>query len=187
MNDDNQQNRFDEHGCQGETCQRQDSQSRPAGPQLARRTVLGVGAAGMAGVALAACGSSAGSGASATAAASTQAGGSSTPTSSGAPAEPGQGSPAGPTSAVPVGGAAIVRAGDTGFVVAQPTAGNFVAHSAICPHQGCLCSSVEGMTAICPCHGSRFNAESGAVEKGPATTGLVAANVFVSGDQMTIS
>lgn len=88
---------------------------------------------------------------------------------------------------MPVGGAAIVRAGDTGFVVAQPTAGNFVAHSAICPHEGCLCSSVEGMTAVCPCHGSRFNAESGAVEKGPATTGLVPANIFVSGGQMTIS
>ena len=187
MSDDCQRDCTDGHVCQGETCQRQDSHPRAGGPQLARRTVLGVGAAGMAGVALAACGSSAGSGASASAATSTPAGGSSTPTSQAATTEPGQGSPAGSTSAVPVGGAAIVRAGDTGFVVAQPTAGNFVAHSAICSHQGCLCSSVEGMTAICPCHGSRFNAESGAVEKGPATTGLAAANVFVSDGQMTIS
>ena len=173
-----------EHVCEGQC---QDSQTFPGEPRIARRTVLGVGAAGVAGVALAACGSAGSSGSSASAATSASAGGgSSTAASSAGTAQAGQGSPAGPTSAVPVGGAAIVRAGDTGFVVAQPTAGNFVAHSAICPHEGCLCSSVEGMTAVCPCHGSRFNAESGAVEKGPATTGLVPANIFVSGGQMTI-
>ena len=62
----------------------------------------------------------------------------------------------------------IVPVGGTAYVVAQPTAGNYVAHSAICPHQGCLCNAVQSGKAICPCHGSEFNVQTGAVEKGPA-------------------
>ncbi len=44
--------------------------------------------------------------------------------------------------------------------------------SAICTHQGCTVSSVAHGTIDCPCHGSRFNAMTGAVAQGPATRSL---------------
>ena len=138
---------------------------------LGRRTVLGVGVAGAAGLALAACGGSSDAGGSA---------------SSAAPAG-GTPQPGGSTSQVPVGGVAIIPVGDTAYVVAQPTEGEFVAHSAVCPHQGCLCNEVAGSKAICPCHGSEFNAETGAVEKGPATQGLAAATVTVTDGTLELS
>jgi nitrite reductase/ring-hydroxylating ferredoxin subunit len=131
---------------------------------LGRRTVLGLGLAGAAGVALAACGNSA----------------ESTGTPSSATSGGGTPTPGGSSSQVPVGGAAIIPVGDTAYVVAQPTQGQFVAHSAVCPHQGCLCNEVAGSKAICPCHGSEFNTETGAVEKGPATKGLAPATVTVT-------
>lgn len=33
------------------------------------------------------------------------------------------------------------------------------AYSARCPHLGCRIDRVEGRTLVCPCHGSRFDAE----------------------------
>jgi nitrite reductase/ring-hydroxylating ferredoxin subunit len=88
---------------------------------------------------------------------------------------------------VPVGGAAIVKSGSTAYVVAQPTAGQFVAHSAVCPHAGCLCNQISGAEAVCPCHGSRFNATTGAVVRGPAKTGLAPANVTADGGTLQLS
>lgn len=81
----------------------------------------------------------------------------------------------GPAKDVPAGGAASFtdpRTGDPSIVI-QATAGKFVAFDAVCPHAGC---SVEydqsAALIICPCHGSQFNAATGAVEAGPAATGL---------------
>ncbi len=144
-----------------------------------RRTVLAVGMAGAAGLALAACGSS---GSSSPSSQQTSGGASGSSASGG-------GTPvdAGSASQVPVGGAAIVPAGSTAFVVAQPTSGNYVAHSAVCPHQGCLCNQVQGKNVVCPCHGSEFDAESGAVVKGPAKTGLAPAQVKVTNGNLSIS
>jgi Rieske Fe-S protein len=48
-----------------------------------------------------------------------------------------------------------------------------VAFDAVCPHAGCTVGYDPGRKVIiCPCHGSQFNASTGAVEVGPATTGL---------------
>ncbi len=81
----------------------------------------------------------------------------------------------GPSADVPVGGAAQFTdpaSGDPGLVL-QPTAGTFVAFDAICPHAGCTVSFAQSNDIIvCPCHGSEFNARTGAVEVGPATRGL---------------
>jgi len=58
------------------------------------------------------------------------------------------------------------------IVVAQPTAGKYVAFSAGCPHACCTVAYNKGRTEfLCPCHGSTFNT-SGQVTGGPAPNGL---------------
>ena len=55
----------------------------------------------------------------------------------------------------------------------RPSAGTFVAFDAVCPHAGCTVGyDPVAKVIMCPCHGSQFNASTGAVEIGPATTGL---------------
>jgi thiosulfate dehydrogenase [quinone] large subunit len=76
---------------------------------------------------------------------------------------------------VPVGQAASFTdpsSGDPSLVI-QPSAGTFVAFDAVCPHAGCTVGYDAAQKIIaCPCHGSQFNARTGAVEVGPATRGL---------------
>ena len=45
--------------------------------------------------------------------------------------------------------------------------GVVTAHSVVCTHQGCLVGEV-GKNLACPCHGSVFSGQSGAVIMGPA-------------------
>ena len=71
-------------------------------------------------------------------------------------------------------------------VVVQPAAGDIKAFSAVCPHQGCLMSGVEANEIVCPCHGSLFSAEDGAVIQGPATEGLPPVDVRVVGDSVVL-
>ena len=76
-------------------------------------------------------------------------------------------------SQVPVGGAAQFgdpQTGDPSLVI-QPQAGTFLAFDAVCPHAGCPVQYQQG-EFICPCHGSVFSGTTGAVENGPAQTGL---------------
>jgi thiosulfate dehydrogenase [quinone] large subunit len=81
----------------------------------------------------------------------------------------------GPAKDMPAGGAASFtdpRTGDPSIVI-QATPGKFVAFDAVCPHAGCTVEYDQAAALIiCPCHGSQFNAATGAVETGPATTGL---------------
>lgn len=72
----------------------------------------------------------------------------------------------GPAEAVPVGGARLYRAEKV--LVCQPKAGEFRAFSAVCPHAGCVLSALRDDKAICSCHGSTFDPETGAVLQGPA-------------------
>ena len=46
------------------------------------------------------------------------------------------------------------------------------AFSATCTHQGCTVSDVTDGRILCPCHGSAFDAATGAVLTGPATRPL---------------
>ena len=81
----------------------------------------------------------------------------------------------GPASDVPVGGAASFTDPAQGIpaLVVQPTRGSFRAFSAICPHAGCSVQfDQQSDVFVCPCHGSTFNGATGAVEGGPAPTGL---------------
>jgi thiosulfate dehydrogenase [quinone] large subunit len=62
--------------------------------------------------------------------------------------------------------------GDPSIVI-RSSSGTFVAFDAVCPHAGCTVGYNPGQKVIvCPCHGSQFNAGTGAVEVGPATAGL---------------
>ncbi len=81
----------------------------------------------------------------------------------------------GPAADVPVGGAASFTdpAQQVPALVVQLKKGEFRAFSAICPHAGCQVQ-FDGANDlfVCPCHGSTFNAATGAVLQGPAATGL---------------
>jgi thiosulfate dehydrogenase [quinone] large subunit len=85
------------------------------------------------------------------------------------------GTAVGPARDVPVGQAASFTDPATGdpSIVIRPSAGRFVAFDAVCPHAGCTVGyDPSAKVIICPCHGSQFNASTGAVEVGPAPTGL---------------
>ena len=83
---------------------------------------------------------------------------------------------------VPAGGGVVLSG--AGVVVTKDKAGTIHAFSATCTHQGCRVASVSGGTINCPCHGSRFNAATGAVVQGPATRPLPPVAVTVQGDQI---
>jgi len=95
-----------------------------------------------------------------------------------ATAKPGKvprGTAVGPASDVPVGQAASFTDPATGdpSIVIRPSSGTFVAFDAVCPHAGCTVGyDPAAKVIVCPCHGSQFNASTGAVEVGPAPTGL---------------
>jgi thiosulfate dehydrogenase (quinone) large subunit len=96
-------------------------------------------------------------------------------TATAAPGQTPPGQAIGPASGVAVGQAASFTdpsSGDPSIVI-QPKAGTFVAFDAVCPHAGCTVGYDAAQKVIaCPCHGSQFNAATGAVEVGPAATGL---------------
>ncbi|GEK23416.1 Rieske (2Fe-2S) protein [Cellulomonas xylanilytica] len=52
--------------------------------------------------------------------------------------------------------------------------------SAVCTHQGCLVGGVQDGEIRCPCHGSAFDAATGAVVRGPATEPLEAEEIEVT-------
>ena len=71
------------------------------------------------------------------------------------------------------------------IVVTQPTQGEYKAFSALCPHQGCIVSSIAEGKITCPCHGSAFSVKDGSVVQGPATTALKEARITVDGGRIT--
>jgi len=83
------------------------------------------------------------------------------------------------TSDVPVGGGTILT--DKKIVITQPQSGTFHAFTAVCTHAGCMVGSVSSGTINCPCHGSRFNINNGAVVNGPAASPLAPINIKVQG------
>lgn len=72
---------------------------------------------------------------------------------------------------VPVGNAIAATLSGKPVLVSQPSAGTVVAFSAICTHMGCTVAPA-GREFHCPCHGSVYDAATGAVKKGPAPAPL---------------
>jgi len=152
----------------------ENERARPAG--ASRRAVVG-GVLGLgAGAPLvAACGSGSGGGTGGS-------GGNGGGTSGGGGTSAGA---IGTTSEVPVGGGKIFSAQQV--VVTQPTKGDFKAFSAICTHQGCLVSAIQGKDIDCTCHGSAFSITDGSVVNGPATQPLQPLKVTVKGDEISVA
>lgn len=84
--------------------------------------------------------------------------------------------------AVPVAGGIVNR--DARVVVTQPSEGDYRAFTSVCPHQGCDVATVSENVITCPCHNSKFSAETGDVQSGPAPSGLVEIAVAVEGESI---
>jgi Rieske Fe-S protein len=80
---------------------------------------------------------------------------------------------------VPAGGGVVI--GSARVVVTRDSGGTVHAFSSLCTHQGCTVTSVKDGTIRCPCHGSRFDAATGAVVAGPAPAPLPPIAVDVTG------
>jgi nitrite reductase/ring-hydroxylating ferredoxin subunit len=71
---------------------------------------------------------------------------------------------------LPAGSGVVLR--DPAVVLTRAASGEVHAFSSVCTHQGCTVDRVAGGIIDCPCHGSRFDAGTGAVRAGPATRPL---------------
>ncbi|MEU5875339.1 Rieske (2Fe-2S) protein [Glycomyces sp. NPDC047369] len=155
------------------------------GSDLARRVIAsrrglmcglaGLGAAG----ALAACGTAESPSDSSTSSGSDATTGGSTDGSTGDAG----GDAVAATADVPEGGGIVVD--DT--VIVQPSADEFLAFSAVCPHMGTIVNPPDAAgDIICPNHGSTFSLE-GELEKGPAETGLTPVDITVEDGQIFLA
>jgi Rieske Fe-S protein len=88
-------------------------------------------------------------------------------------------------SAVPTGGGIVLSKAN--LVLTRNQSGDVRAFSATCTHQGCMVTAVLRGQIICPCHGSRFNAETGSPVAGPASRPLPSVSVTVEGDSIFTS
>jgi thiosulfate dehydrogenase (quinone) large subunit len=84
----------------------------------------------------------------------------------------------GPSSALKPNAAAVYHdpADGSPDIVVRHGDGSLAAFSAVCTHAGCQVGLAAG-ALVCPCHGSRFSASTGAVLQGPAVTPLATKHV----------
>ncbi len=74
-----------------------------------------------------------------------------------------------------------------GVIVAKTTAGNIIAVSASCPHQGTNVQYQSGSNRFyCPNHGATFNI-AGGVTGGPANSALKQYTVTASGNSLRVN
>lgn len=83
---------------------------------------------------------------------------------------------------VPAGSAVIFE----GFIIAQPTAGTYVAWSQQCPHQRNPITEVAGDTVICTAHNSVFDIRDGSVISGVARDPLTPVKLEQTGETLSI-
>jgi Rieske Fe-S protein len=83
---------------------------------------------------------------------------------------------------VPAAGGVITQ----GYVVVRDPGDTVHAFSSVCTHLGCDVNKVSSGKIFCPCHGSVFDAQTGAVVQGPASSPLPKLPVTVeNGDVFT--
>jgi Rieske Fe-S protein len=129
---------------------------------VTRRTVLAAGAVGVGTVALAACGSS----------------------SSTSQATPRANSQLAKLDDIEVGHCVSAKLPDgRTAIVSRPTSDTAVAFSARCTHMGCTVAPA-GSELHCPCHGSKYNALTGAVIQGPASQPLAMLAIRVANGEV---
>jgi Rieske Fe-S protein len=78
---------------------------------------------------------------------------------------------------LPSGGGLVVA--DAKVVLVRGSADTVLGFSSVCTHQGCTVTGVQDGQIVCPCHGSLFSAETGAVTSGPARRPLAKVAVEV--------
>ncbi len=89
---------------------------------------------------------------------------------------------AGTTADIPPGKGKVVAMGSKPVIVVNGDQG-VKAFSAICTHLGCIVAyDDQNGTIICPCHGGKFNPQTGAVMGGPPPAPLDPVSVAVEGD-----
>ena len=90
------------------------------------------------------------------------------------------------TSDVKVGSAFAFDAPDgTQAYMVQPAAGQYMAYSRVCTHQGCTVD-FAGTEFACPCHGAQFSVDTGDVSAGPAPSPLQKFNVVAAGNDLYV-
>jgi Rieske Fe-S protein len=82
-----------------------------------------------------------------------------------------------PVDKVPRGGGLVLDG--PAIVLTRTSSGDVYAFSAVCTHQGCNVDKVADGKIKCPCHGSQFDATTGAAVTGPASRALKAIPVVV--------
>ena len=87
-----------------------------------------------------------------------------------------------PVSQIPAGGGVILD--KQKIVLTSGPGGTVNGFSAVCTHQGCTVNEVGGGAISCPCHGSKFDAQTGAVVAGPAPSPLPRIAVTVRGNDV---
>ncbi|GAD87051.1 MULTISPECIES: Rieske (2Fe-2S) protein [Nocardia] len=90
-----------------------------------------------------------------------------------------------PRAGIDVGGAAVFP--EHRILVTQPNDGVYRAFSAVCTHQGCAVTDVDGDVVKCPCHGSKFRLTDGSVAKGPAQRPLPERTATIDGNTLIVS
>lgn len=87
---------------------------------------------------------------------------------------------------VGIGGAHFFSYQGRPAVLLQPSAGEFLALSAVCTHLGCIVKWVDdSQEFLCPCHGGRFS-PAGQVLGGPPPKALETYAVSLEGDEILI-
>jgi len=94
-----------------------------------------------------------------------------------APAPSGTTTALAPLADVPENGGIVLQ--DQQIVLTRGTGTTVHGFTAVCTHQGCLVSQVSNGRITCPCHGSSFDAATGAVTNGPAELPLAPIAVSV--------
>jgi len=89
---------------------------------------------------------------------------------------------------VPAGSGLIVdKPGGGKLLLIRPSGNEVKAFNAACKHQGTTVGVPNNGLITCPAHGSQFDGSTGALKRGPATSGLDSVPVKVAGDKVMLA